>query len=217
MIQIHNVNLVPIRYICDPTNIGLRLNFPSLSSRYGARSQGQQLQPSPHRKPGCTPHPSRPSPFDPGRRVDTEDPAWPSPPPSAANHQYVGESRPSSRQSLHPELAEPKPEPPRSKPLFRRFEKPSFCRIAILTVLCLITYPAFYILTLVAKDRSLFVVRAIVSVWCSGVGFALGYILLAIGAQYLEAASEFTLVRHRDFLILISNSLGDRDSHELRK
>ena len=60
----------------------------------------------------------------------------------------------------------------------------------ILSILCLITYPAFYILTFVAKDRSLFTVRFIVAVWCSGVGFALGYILLSIGAQYLEAASE---------------------------
>ena len=78
----------------------------------------------------------------------------------------------------------------------------------ILAVLCLITYPAFYILTLVAKDRSLFVVRAIVSAWCSGVGFALGYILLQIGAQYLEAAGELALVVCRGFLRLDSKQPG---------
>ena len=122
---------------------------------------------------------------------DTGDPAWPSPPPSTGGSQYV---------TLHPELAEPNLEPSRSKPLFRGFERPSFSRIVILTVLCLITYPAFYVLTLVAKDRSLFIVRVIVSVWCSGVGFALGYTLLATGARYLEAASEFTLVLYWDFL-----------------
>ena len=82
---------------------------------------------------------------------------------------------------------------PRSKPHFRGFEQPSLSHIAILTVLCLITYPVFYILTIVAKDRSLFVVRLIVSAWCSGTGFALGYILLKIGAQHLEATSRFTL------------------------
>jgi len=87
-----------------------------------------------------------------------------------------------------------------SKLLFQGFEKPSFFRIAILTALCLITYPAFYILTLAAKDKSLFTVRIIVSLWCSGVGFALGYLLLKIGAQHLEAASEFTLVECPDFL-----------------
>ena len=89
---------------------------------------------------------------------DAEDPAWPSPPPSTAYCQHADESRPLSRQSLHPELTKSKSKPPRPIPLFRGFERPNFSRIAILTVLCLITYPAFYALTLVAKDRSLFVV-----------------------------------------------------------
>ena len=137
-----------------------------------------------------------------GRELNTDDPAWPSPPPSTTNFQYPDESRPSSRQSLHPKPAEHNFEPSRSKPPFRGFERPSVSRIAILTVLCLITYPAFYTLTLVAKDRSLFVVRVIVSVWCTGIGFTLGYILLTIGARHLEAASEFTLVVNPDFLRL---------------
>ena len=135
-----------------------------------------------------------------GRYLDAEDPTPPSPPPSTTNSQYDDESLPD-----------------RPKPLFRGFERPSFFRIASLTLLCLITYPAFYILTLVAKDRSLFIVRAIVSVWCSGVGFALGYFLLAIGARHIEAASESTLVGYRDFLKLHFISLGDRDSHEPRR
>ena len=105
-----------------------------------------------------------------------EHSVWSSLPPSTTDSQYADKS------------------PPRSKPLFRGFEKPSFSRIAILTVLCLVTYPAFYVLTFVAKDRSLFIVRLVVSLWCSGVGFALGYILLKIGAQHLEATSESTLV-----------------------
>jgi len=110
-----------------------------------------------------------------GRESDAEDPTRLSLPPSTTDLQYEDES------------------PPRSKPLFRAFERPSFSRITILTVLCSTAYPAFYLLTFVAKDRSLFIVRLIVSVWCSVVGFALGYILLKIGAQHLEAASEVTL------------------------
>jgi len=153
----------------------------------------------------------------PGRgEFGTEDLAWPSPPSSTANYQYADESRSSSRQSLHPKFTKPKFEPPRPKSLFRGFERPSLSRIVILAVLCFITYPAFYLLTLVAKDRSLFIVRAIVSVWCSGVGFALGYILLKTGAQYLEAAGELTPVVCRDSL-RIPNSLGDRDPHESRR
>jgi len=122
--------------------------------------------------------------------ADTEYPSLPSPPPSTTSSQYPGEPRFSGF------------EPPRSKPLFRGFERPSFSRIAILTVLCPAAYPAFYLLTFVAKDRSLFIVRLLVSTWCSGVGFALGYILLKIGAQHLEAASKFTLVGYWDFLRL---------------
>ena len=118
-----------------------------------------------------------PSPSTPNKReFDTGYPAWASPSPSMTKSRFL------------------RPEPPRSKPLFRGFERPSFFRIAIFTVLCPAAYPAFYFLTLVAKDRSLFIVRVMVSVWCSGVGFALGYILLSIGAQHLEAASEFTFV-----------------------
>lgn len=116
----------------------------------------------------------RSPPSTPNRREsDAERPPW-YPPPSTANSQFTDKS------------------PPRSKLLIQGFEKPSFSRIAILTALCLITYPAFYGLKSVAKDRSLFIVRLIVSVWCSGLGFALGYILLKIGARHLEAASEFT-------------------------
>ena len=89
---------------------------------------------------------------------------------------------------------------PRSKPLFRGFKRPSFSRIAIFAVLCPAAYPVFHLLTLAAKDRSLFIVRLLVSTWCSGVGFALGYIVLKIGAQHLEAASEFTLVSYRNFI-----------------
>ena len=134
---------------------------------------------------GCSPHPAEnpaipftpadPSLLTPNRRVsNAEYPPWYSLPPSTTNFQYAEK------------------QPPRSKPLFRGFERPNFCHIVILTILCLLTYPVFYALTFVAKDRSLFIVRLLVSVWCSGVGSALGYVLLGIGARHLEAASEFS-------------------------
>jgi len=149
-----------------------------------------------------SPHPTEDAPFDQinpllstpnGREYDTEDPTSPSPPSPTTNSEPSDEkSWLSSLKSLRLKLVGLQSEPPRSKPLIRGFERPRLSRIAILTILCLTTYPAFYILTFVAKDRSLFIVRLVVSVWCSGVGFALGYILLTIGAQHLEAASEFT-------------------------
>lgn len=106
---------------------------------------------------------------------------------------YTDKVQSSSRQPLYPKflgLGSSNLEPPRSKPLFHGFEKPNFVRIAVLAVLCLCAYPALYILTLVAKDKSLFTVRLIVALWCSGVGFTLGYVLLAIGVRHLEAGSE---------------------------
>ena len=130
------------------------------------------------------------------RESDAEDAPWYPPPPSTANPQHADKSRFSRFK------------PARQKPLFRGFERPNFIRIAILTVLCLVAYPAFYALTLVAKDKSLFIVRLIVSVWCSVVGFALGYVVLMIAAQHLEAASESTSAGHRDFLILYLAQLG---------
>ena len=121
--------------------------------------------------------------------------------PSTANFHHNDKSQFSSRQSLHPKLTDLRYDPPRSKPLFRGYERPSLARIATLTVLCLVTYPALYVLTLVAKDKQLFTVRLIVAMWCSGIGFALGYILLRIGVQHLEATSELVPARHCNFLI----------------
>ena len=145
-----------------------------------------------------------------GSESNAEDPAWPSPPPSTGDFHYTDKSWFSSPQSLHPKLTDLRFGLPRSKPLFTGFEKPSFSRIAILTVLCLIAYPVFYTVTLVAKDKSLFVVRLIVNVWCSGGGLALGYVLLKIGARHLEAASEYTFVGYRDILSLYSKQPGRR-------
>jgi len=124
-----------------------------------------------------------PSLLTPNRKeFDVKYPACPSTLPSTPNSQYTDKSWSSGFK------------PPRLKPLFQGFERPNFPHIAILTVLCLLSYPAFCVLKLVANDRSLFVVRLIVSTWCSVVGSSLGYILLTIGAQHLEAASEYTVI-----------------------
>ena len=160
------------------------------------RMWDNKTSPRPTEDPASPPIQADPSLLVPnGTEVDPADQAWHSPPPSTVNIQYADKSRFSSLRSLQSrvELAVLRFEPPRSKPLFRGFETPSFSRIAILTALCLLIYPAFSILKLGAKDRSLFAVRSIVSVWCSAVGFAVGSILLKIGARHLEAASEFTL------------------------
>ncbi|KAF9778318.1 hypothetical protein BJ322DRAFT_492827 [Thelephora terrestris] len=110
---------------------------------------------------------------------------------TAPHSRYTDKSQFSSPQALHSKLAGLGSGPRR---LFRGFERPSFVRIAILAVLSLSAYPAFYILTLVARDKSLFVVRLIVAMWCSGVGFALEYIIVRIGVQHLEAATWATVI-----------------------
>ena len=135
------------------------------------------------------------------KEFDVGYPAWESSSStSTANFHHSDKSQFPSRQSLRPKFIDLRYDPPRSKPLFRGYERPSLAHIAILTVLCLATYPAFYVLTLVAKDKPLFTVRLIVAMWCSAVGTALGYILLRIGVQHLEAASKFIPVRHCNFL-----------------
>lgn len=125
-----------------------------------------------------------PSLLTPNRRVFAPD-------ETTLNLPYTDKPQHPTRKSLYPKIFNRSFDSFRSKSFFQDFERPNLARIAILTVLCLAAYPALYILTLVAKDKSLFVVRLIVAMWCSGVGFALGYLLLRIGVQHLEAASEW--------------------------
>jgi len=168
------------------------LDSPQALSMERIRTRDNDSNPDPTESPAAPLIQVDPSLLTPNRReFDPEYPAWPS---SSASSKNSSKSRFSSLQSLHLKRTDLRFEPSRTKPLFRGFERPSLSRIAILTALCLITCPAFYILKMVAKDKSLFVVRSIVSVWCSGVGFALGYILLKIGARHIEAASEFAPV-----------------------
>ena len=100
--------------------------------------------------------------------------------------QYTDTSSFTTRWSLHPKLGGLSFDHLQ----FQGFERPSYSRIAILILLCFIAYPAFYILTLVAKDKSMFIVRLTIALWGSGVAFVLGYTLLSMGVKHLEAASE---------------------------
>jgi len=129
--------------------------------------------------------------------------------PSAANTRKSWRST-ATAPSLNRELPNLESNSPQPKPPSRGFEKPSILNILILTGLCLATYPVFRLLTVVAKNKSLSVVRAIVAAWCWGAGFAFGWILLRIGAKHLEAASEFALVGYRSFLIHYFKQPGPR-------
>ena len=220
---VNHVQLAVIRptylYSGRPSNY-LHLPLPWTLIMEHVHTRDNNSSPDPHPTENPTAPPTQIDPFpltQKGKEPDAERPAPPSPSPPTANLHGGDKSRVSILQSLRRSFTNLRLKPPRSKPLFRGFERPSLSRIAILAVLCLITYPAFYVLTLVAKDRSLSMVRAIVSVWCSIVGFALGYVLLKIGTRHLEAASESTPVGRRDFLRLCSNSLGHGDPHEPRR
>ena len=151
--------------------------------------RGNNSSPHPPENPTTPPIQAELPPLTPNRKEsDPGHPAWTSLPPPTTDPKYADES-----QFL-------KPEPQRLNLFFRGFERPSFSRLTILIVLCLLTYPAFYILKLVAKDKSLFIVRLLVSTWCSVIGFCLGYLLLSVGAQHLEATSEFMPVGCQDSL-----------------
>jgi len=143
-----------------------------------------------------------------GGGLDAEPPAQ----PSIASPPHPSNLRRSTTilHSLHRELTSLGSRVPQTKPLILGFERPNIARIATLTILCLITYPAFYILTLVANDRSLFVVRAIVGLWGWVAGLVLGYVILTIAAQHLEAASKFALVGYRSSLSLSFKQPGPR-------
>jgi len=145
-----------------------------------------------------------------GGGVDAEDQARPSPPPSTINFRHIKELLSFTLLMILTLSRHIKELLPRPKPLFRGFEIPSFTRLVILTLTCAIAYPAFYALTLVAKDRALFIVRLLVAVWCSGIKLALQYPLDKIGVRHREASSEFTSVGYQDFLKLSFDQPGMR-------
>ena len=53
---------------------------------------------------------------------------------------------------------------------------------------CCAAYPIIYAGTIAVKDMSLTRARAIVGVWCSGIGFVTGWSLVTFATKYAEAA-----------------------------
>lgn len=80
---------------------------------------------------------------------------------------------------------------PKEHPFSRNFEAPHWWYIGLHATLCLISYPIILLFILVAKDRSLFWTRFIVSAGCGLIGFMLGLSLLRMGKSFLEASSEW--------------------------
>lgn len=77
-----------------------------------------------------------------------------------------------------------------ARPIFKGFERPDWSKIALHIFACLFSYPMMYVVTLISRDRSLFLVRALVAVGSALVGFCLAFCLVAFAIKYLEAASE---------------------------
>lgn len=83
-----------------------------------------------------------------------------------------------------------------ARPIFKGFERPDLRQLSLHVFVCFVSYPVMYLVTLVAKDRSLFLVRVLVAVWCALVGFCLAFSLVTFATKYLEAASEFSAKRN---------------------
>lgn len=80
--------------------------------------------------------------------------------------------------------------PPNTSLPKANFEKPDWKQLVLHVFMCLASYPVMYAVTLIAKDRTLFLVRVVVSVGSAMVGFCLAFSLAASATKYLEAASE---------------------------
>ena len=85
------------------------------------------------------------------------------------------------------------PDPPKptqtARTSTRHFERPNYLHIVAHAVWCCAAYPIIYAGTAIVKDTLLFRARAIVGVWCSGIGFVTGWSLVALATKYAEASS----------------------------
>ncbi|KAF4602487.1 hypothetical protein EYR40_005696 [Pleurotus pulmonarius] len=96
-----------------------------------------------------------------------------------------------------PPTAFPPPPPSRSgrQNLFARsFEAPDWRLLVLHTVLCLLAFPTLLVFTIIARNRTLFWTRFIVSIGCGLVGFFLAISLINMGKAFLEAATWATLI-----------------------
>lgn len=87
----------------------------------------------------------------------------------------------------------PKFDAPKPRPIIKGFERPRFTQLFLHVSVCLGSYPVMCFITVVAKDRSLFLVRILVAVWSALVGFCLAFSLVAFATKYLEAASKLSV------------------------
>ncbi|KAK0205990.1 hypothetical protein DFS33DRAFT_1256607 [Desarmillaria ectypa] len=74
------------------------------------------------------------------------------------------------------------------------FEAPKWRKIIIHVILCLIAYPFLMAFVIVARNKTLFWSRFLVSIGCGVIGFALGLSLLSLGRPFLEAATWATII-----------------------
>lgn len=123
--------------------------------------------------------------FSPNRRKSDSYPeCWlPSSPPYALTDKR--------KASILPiRLTIPKFDSPKPRTIVKGFERPDLRQLALHVLVCLVSYPAMYLVTLVANERSLFLVRILVAVWSALVGFCLALSLAAFATKHLEAASK---------------------------
>lgn len=86
----------------------------------------------------------------------------------------------------------------RRHPFAQSFEPPNWKFIIIHVVLGVLSYPVLLIFEAIARDKTLFWTRLLVSVGCGLVGFCLGLSLIGLGKAYLEAAGRSTLCLERE-------------------
>jgi hypothetical protein len=110
---------------------------------------------------------------------------------------HSGVSTPSGDESFAKPLPSPSlfprglPRPPEQHPFAEGFEAPIWTHLLIHVGLCLVAYPLLIIFTVIARNKSLFWTRFIVSMGCGLIGLSLGLSLLRLGKRFLESASEW--------------------------
>ena len=84
----------------------------------------------------------------------------------------------------------------RRRPLVSGFEIPYWKDTLLHSALCLVSYPILLAVTIFAHNKTIFWARFIVSAGCGLVGLGIGYSLLTLAKNHLEAASKFFRIRH---------------------
>ncbi|KAF8919143.1 hypothetical protein CPB85DRAFT_881024 [Mucidula mucida] len=88
----------------------------------------------------------------------------------------------------------PKPPPCHPLPFAQSFEQPHWRKIALHIFLVALAYPILLIFVIIARDKSLFWSRFVVSIGCGIIGFGLGLSLINLGRPFLEAATWATII-----------------------